>query len=515
MGLGPTGAVAAGLLAQRGVRVAAFEQSADLYPKPRAIGFDHEVMRVMQELGIAERVLRFTAPYRPSEYRGVGGEVIRRIEAAPPPYRLGWPSNFVFDQPAFERELRQRLSELDRVTVRQSTEVLSCGQDAAGVWVQARSPDGSAHRFTAKYLLACDGGSSTIRKSLKITLEDMGFDEPWLVVDAIVVDTKLRDLPETQVQYCDPSRPCTYVIGPGNHRRWEIMLLPGDSLSPEFPDAELWPLLARWIEPGDARLWRAATYRFRSLVANDWRCKRILLAGDAAHMTPPFMSQGMVQGVRDALNLAWKLERVVSGASPDSLLNTYGIERRPHVVATTRAAIRLGREICERDPRRARTRDSRLLATRVEGRIVPTIRQNLIPGLGHGPLVSDTAGAGVLFPQPAVLVNDTISPRLLDDLTGGRFRVLVDGEWPDGLLLKLEDSLGSIDGCLIRLPTSEPTNVGLTIVEETPILREWLQALGRCIVIVRPDHTVYGSSNSLAETFTLLTELRNSLQGAA
>lgn len=511
VGLGPTGATAACLLAQRGLRVVAFERAPDLFPKPRAIGFDQEVMRAMQELKIAERMMPFTAPYRPSEYRGVDGQVIRRIEPAPPPHQLGWESNYVFDQPGFERELRRRLSELTLITAHYSTEVVSCKQDVDGAWVEARLPDGSTRRFASKYLIACDGGSSPIRKSLQITLEDLGFDEPWLVVDAIVPNGKLEELPQTQVQYCEPSRPCTYVIGPGNHRRWEITLLPGDSLSADFPEGELWPLLARWLKPGEARLWRAATYRFRSLVSNEWRRKRILLAGDAAHMTPPFMAQGMVQGIRDGLNLAWKLERVVQGTSNDALLDTYGLERRPHVVGTTQAAIRLGREICERDPHFARERDTRLAAGKVEGRIVPTIRQNLIPGLAAGPLISSTPGAGALFPQPFVHSGDSSSSRLLDELTGPRFRVLVAGEWPDEQLLQLERRLQELHGCLIRLLAVRSSAPGLNIIEEHAILSDWLSRIGRRIVVVRPDHYVYGTAGSIPEAVELLGLLQRQL----
>jgi 3-(3-hydroxy-phenyl)propionate hydroxylase len=516
VGLGPTGATTACLLAQRGVRVAAFDQSADIYPKPRAISFDQEFMRVMQELKIAERIMPFTAPYRPSEYLGTDGQVIRRIEAAPPPHLLGWTSNYVFDQPGVERELRKRLLELKLVTASYSTEVMSCGQDADGVWVQARLPDGGMRRFTAKYLLACDGGSSPIRKSLGIMLEDLGFDEPWLVVDAIVPDTKIKELPQTQIQYCDPFRPCTYVVGPGNHRRWEIMLLPGDALSAEFPEAELWPLLARWLKPGEARLWRAATYRFRSLVTHEWRRARILLAGDAAHMTPPFMSQGMVQGIRDGLNLAWKIERVVQGASTDSLLDTYGLERRPHVMATTQAAIGLGREICERDLRRARDRDARLASTKVNERVVPTIRQNLIPGLTMGPLVSNTPAAGTLFPQPFVNTGGRTSPpRLLDELTGPKFRVLISGEWPAPALLRLERVLVPLKGSLIRLTAAasqeNDTGPGLVISEASPILMNWLGTFNRPIAIIRPDHYVHGTAGTIEGAIELLGELQRQL----
>lgn len=351
VGVGPTGATLSGLLAQRGIRVAAFDKLPDLFPLPRAIGLDHEVMRVMQELQIAERMLPYVAPYRPSEYRGVSGQLIKRLDMAPEPHLLGWAPNYVFNQPAFEREIRKRLDELPAVQTHYSAEVLSWEETSEGVQVQVRLADGEITTYFGRFLVACDGGSSRIRKSLGIELQDLEFDEHWLVVDALVNDDKLAKLPQTQVQYCEPERPSTFVVGPGNHRRWEVMLMPGDSLSEDFPESELWPLLARWIEPGDATLQRAAAYRFHGLVAKQWRKGRILLAGDSAHMTPPFMAQGMVQGIRDAQNLAWKLERVLKGNSPSELLDTYQQERRDHVVATTHVAMALARS----PPRSART----------------------------------------------------------------------------------------------------------------------------------------------------------------
>lgn len=513
VGLGPTGATAASLLGRRGLRVIALDKSDAPFPKPRAIGFDHEVMRVMQELGIAERVAPLTTPYRPSEYRGIDGRTIRRIEASPPPNILGWDSNYVFDQPGFERELRRGISECPEVEAKYSHEVTKVAQDADHVWAEVRTPDGNVRQFTARYLLACDGGSSPIRKALGITLTDLGFDEPWLVVDAIVPDSKLKELPDTQVQYCDPARPSTFVVGTGNHRRWEIMLQPGDSVSADFPDAELWPLLSRWLKPGEATIWRSAAYRFRSLIANEWRDQRIFLCGDTAHMTPPFMSQGLVQGIRDALNLSWKLQRVLTGNSPDALLDTYGPERRPHVEGTTWAAIRLGREICERDPQKARERDERLLASSVNGRVAPTIRQNLIPGLLPGQLITGTPGAGSLAPQPYVASDGMPASRLLDDVTGRTFRVLISGALPEPSLQLLKEAVSSLDGSVSTiLPAATAVSDPEALVEHTAVFTNWMSAIGKRIAIVRPDHYVYATAATVEEALAQMEMLGNLLR---
>ncbi|WP_342619447.1 bifunctional 3-(3-hydroxy-phenyl)propionate/3-hydroxycinnamic acid hydroxylase [Rhodoferax sp. GW822-FHT02A01] len=505
-GLGPTGATLAGLLGQRGIRVVAFDKLPDLFPLPRAAGLDHEVMRILQELQVADRVEPFIAPYRPSEYRGMEGQLIKRLDATPPPFKLGWAPNYVFNQPALERTIRSRLTELPTVRTECSAEVLDVGQESDHVWADVRlASNQQTTRYRARYLIACDGGSSPIRKRLGITLEDLGFDEPWLVVDAIVNDDKLEQLPQTQVQYCEADRPATYIVGVGKHRRWELMLLPGESLSPEFPDGELWPLLERWLLPHEGKIWRAAAYRFHGLVANAWRHGRILLAGDAAHMTPPFMTQGMVQGMRDAQNLAWKLERILRNQSPASLLESYQQERRPHVTTTTQTAMALGRVICERDPEQARARDERLIEEQ-GGSISTTFRQNLIPGLTCGLIAFDSPGAGSILPQPFVRAHGFEGR--LDDLTGPTVRVIAIKPLTDEDRNLMHKSLSPIGGILLELAsdTDRASEAG-KFFEEQPTLSRWLIELDRTIVIVRPDHYVFATAASPAEAVTLITQL--------
>jgi 3-(3-hydroxy-phenyl)propionate hydroxylase len=404
----------------------------------------------------------------------------------------------------------------------QQAEVEDTGQDVHSAWAQVRLPGQAAStRFAARYLVACDGGASPIRKRLGITLEDLEFDEPWLVVDALVHDHKLDQLPQTQVQYCEAARPSTFVVGPGRHRRWEIMLLPGDSLSPDFPEAELWPLLKRWIVPGDATLRRAAAYRFHGLVARDWRQGRILLAGDSAHMTPPFMAQGMVSGLRDAHNLAWKLARVLRQQSAPALLDSYMQERRPHVRQTILASMALGRLICERDPQRALARDAQL--RQQHGGVVPTeYRQHLIPPLAHGLIARECALAGGLCPQPRVRAAGFAGR--LDDLTGAGLRVVVQGalEQVDraAYLAALAPLQGGLVEVLACLPPTPPVPAQASargaapawaVVEDTPLLTPWLAAAGQRVAIVRPDHVVYGSAASHVEALHLLNQWKAQL----
>jgi 3-(3-hydroxy-phenyl)propionate hydroxylase len=514
VGLGPVGAMLAGLLGQRGVQVTVLDRLPDLYPLPRAVGLDHEVMRIAQELGVAERLAPYVSPYRPSEYRGVEGQLIRRLDSTPPPFRLGWAPNYVFDQPAFERILRDRLDELPNVTVHRSAEVQAVGQAEDGAWADVHLPGRpGVERIHSHFLIACDGGASPVRKQLGISLEDLGFDERWLVIDAIVDERTLARLPQTQVQYCEPSRPCTYVVAVGNHRRWEMRLTDEDSATGDFSDDDLWRLLRRWISPEDGRLWRSATYRFHGLVASEWRRGRILLAGDAAHMTPPFMAQGMAQGMRDALNLAWKLERVLCHGESDDLLDTYEQERKPHVVTLTHTAMALGREICECDTELAAQRDARLL-TEQGGTVQTVLRQDLIPGLTGGLIELDSPGAGSILPQPFVRA-DGFAGRL-DDLTGGVVRAIAVEPLNSGERALLLDSLAPLGGTLVVLDSpGEREEVVVDAVEDEGVLGSWLRGLGRPIVVARPDHYVYGTAASAADAAELLTGLRDRLAGLA
>jgi 3-(3-hydroxy-phenyl)propionate hydroxylase len=510
-GLGPTGAALACLLGQRGLSVIAFDKLPDLYPLPRAIGLDHEVMRVMQELGTVEAVLAYAAPYRPSEYRGADGALIKRLDMAAPPHAMGWAPNYVFNQPAFERALRARLAQLPSVETHLSSELLSFDDGAEAVALEIRHPHGT-ERHVARYLIGCDGGASPVRKRLGIPLNDLGFDEPWLVVDAQVHDDVLDRLPSTQVQYCEPQRPCTYVVGPGRHRRWELMVMPGDRLSNPVTEDELWPLLSRWIRPGEAELWRAATYRFHGLVAAEWRRGRVLLAGDSAHMTPPFMAQGMVAGIRDAHNLAWKLERVLRGTSGEALLDSYGIERRPHAEALVRTAIALGRVICEQDPAAAAARDTALL--REQGGVVATtVRQAMTPGLRDGVVATDSPGAGELFPQPWV-ARAGESPARLDDLTGAVVRVIAAQPLREEERALLVPRAAALQGCVLAFG---PGAVGALqhgawqLDETAPLVQAWLEARGARFAIVRPDHCTFGTASTWEGLLALLERFEAAL----
>jgi 3-(3-hydroxy-phenyl)propionate hydroxylase len=384
VGLGPTGAVCTALLGSQGLKVIAIEREQDVYDKPRAFALDHEVMRVFEDLGIADAVAPHTAPFTPSEYYGVDGQLIKRLGALPPPWPLGWPPSMVFNQPAVDALVRDKAAAVAEIAF---SELEGLEQSRKEVELRLRD-----RTVTAKYVVGCDGAASTVRAALGIEYEDLEFDQPWLVVDLLVSPRGLEKLPKVSIQYCEPERPSTYLIGVGSHRRWELMLNEN-----EEPDA--WKLLARWIAPEDAQLWRAASYRFHALVAREWRRGRVFLAGDAAHQQPPFTGQGMCQGIRDAANLAWKLDYVLSGRAKEKLLDTYELERRAHAKRLISVVKDIGAVICERNVEKARARDRYHLAE-AGGEVATVPRQHLIPPLEDGFLSARPHPAnGTLFPK--------------------------------------------------------------------------------------------------------------------
>ncbi|MDE2606905.1 MAG: bifunctional 3-(3-hydroxy-phenyl)propionate/3-hydroxycinnamic acid hydroxylase [Burkholderiales bacterium] len=492
VGYGPAGQVAAGLLGQAGLSVYVCERLADVYEIPRAIALDHEIMRVFQQLGVIDAIQPYCEPFTPSEYYGVDGRLIRRMTMVEPPYPQGYTPSIVFTQPPVERALRERVARLPNVRVDLTTELLDLRQDATGATLQVRGPDGAERGIRAKYAIACDGGASTVRTLLDLPLEDLDFDEPWLVVDVLVNERGLAKLPEVSVQYCEPERPCTLVIGPKNHRRWEISLKPGEDPKEAATPERTWELLSRWLTPADGQLWRQASYRFHALVAARWRAGRVFLAGDAAHMQPPFLGQGMCQGVRDVANLSWKLAAVlrgeVAGAAAEDLLDSYGIERKAHVRELTSRIKGVGAVICERDPARARARDEKMLAD-CGGVVQDTPRQDILPRLEAGFLSPrETGGRGTLFPQPRLAA----SGALMDHAVGGGWRLVLVSDAP--------------------APADVPAGITVVALARTPeaegVVARWMQRHGCRAALMRPDHYVFGTAATPDELAQLLAEWR-------
>jgi 3-(3-hydroxy-phenyl)propionate hydroxylase len=496
VGFGPVGAVLANILGKAGLRVAVIERMAGIYDKPRAINIDHEVMRVLQAVGLADAADAICTPHTGTEFRGIDHRLIKRFAPPQRPYPLGWTPNLMFVQPEFEPILRGGAARFANVEICLSHEMLALTQDVAGVSFQVKAlADGSERTVRARYAVACDGATSPSRKLLGITQESLDFDEWWTVVDAWLKPG--AKAPAMTTQFCLPSGPTTYVVGPRGLRRWELKILPHeDPVIYENLD-NVRRRLAPFIDPDEIDIWRAATYRFHALVAHEWRKGRIFLAGDAAHQTPPFMAQGLCSGIRDAANLGWKLIAVLQGRAPEALLDSYETERKPHfreLVATAKA---LGEIIGELDEAAARRRDEAMSGDLDAGR-TETLRQKFIPDLTAGLLARTpdgmlTPGAGTLFVQPDV-VDVAGRKHRFDDLIGDRFCVVcLDEAAAAWLGPEAAARWRSIGGRLFVVgPAAGAHADGEAVVETGSLLRDWMSGFGHGVAVVRPDKYVFG-----------------------
>lgn len=497
VGFGPSGAVAAGLLGAQGIRTYVCDKLHEVYSKPRAISLDHEIIRLFQQMGVAKKIKPYIEPFTDSVYYGVDGQVIKRMSTVAPPYPLGHTPSVVFTQPPAERILREHAMSFTCVTVQLGQTLTHIRQDEHLATLTLEGQDGRSSNVQARYVIACDGASSTVRSQVGIALEDLDFDEPWLVVDVLVNDQGLAKLPTTSVQYCKPERPSTFLICPGRHRRWEISINPGEDPKDVATPAGTWKLLAPWLTPDDATLWRQASYRFHALVASEWRSGRVFVAGDAAHQQPPFLGQGMCQGVRDAANLCWKLQAVLQAGAPERLLDSYGPERKAHVIDLTARIKAIGQIICERDPVRARDRDARLLAE-CGGVVQPTPRQDVQPPLRAGLIAAHQHPArGTIFPQPWLLVDD--DRHRMDDVLGCGWRLVLDRH-SDAALRQQARVLARPGLAVVQLGTPDCT-------EAEGVLQRWFERQGCNAALVRPDHYVYGVASSAQELSSLLSAL--------
>ena len=330
--------------------------------------------------------------------------------------------------------------------------------------------------------MGCDGARSLVRQLMGSEREDLGLHQPWLVVDVLL--KRPVDLPEYTVQHCDPARPRTYVNMIGNRRRWELMLLPGEDPSAMTSDEAVWRRLAPQLTPADATIERAVVYTFHSVIARGWRSGRMMIAGDAAHQTPPFLGQGLCAGVRDALNLAWKLDRVVTGASNDRLLDSYESERAPHVRSFIELAVRLGNIIQTTDLQVAAERDRKFAES-------PEVFSFPLPVLGDGCVAAGFTGAGRLFPQPR-----TVDGRRLDELLGSGFSVLLRAQ---------------AAGLQERAKAFAETDWRVMLANEGDSVDRELLELGVEGAVLRPDRYVFGGFNTADEFDRVLNLLRERL----
>ena len=480
IGYGPTGAVLAKLLALCGLQVLVIERERGIYPLPRAVHFDDETMRVFQTIGIAD-ALRQKIRLNPG-MRFVDGNGSLLLDWPRPQETTyhGWNASYRFHQPDLEALLRQTVQTHPNITVKTDTELQWLGPNPDHVSLQCHAGDsGLTSRMTASYVVGCDGARSAVRQAMGVAMEDLGFRQSWLVVD-VLLHREMPELGDHSVQFCDDQRPMTYCRSPQNRRRWEITMQAGETAAQMTDPDRVWQFLSRWITPKDAQIERSVVYTFESSLAETWRKDRLLLAGDAAHLTPPFMGQGMCSGIRDAANLAWKLALTLKGRGASGLLDSYGQERSPHMRAYIETAIKLGHLInsIDGDSGPARAGEPADKSPKMA---------SIAPGLGGAAAAcfgfATGRHTGRLFGQPLLA-----GGRRMDDLCGYRPVMISRASLPAA-------------GC-----ASEPKSaVGPVFMDaqSEPALDAILSALQVNAVLVRPDRYILATAVSDAEITAL------------
>lgn len=374
------------------------------------------------------------------------------------------------------------------VSVRRGWEVTGVSDvPGAPVEIALRSHPGATERrvLRARAVIGADGANSVVRTVMDVEQTDLGYFFDWLVVDVVVHDDAPRFDPPAW-QLCDPARPTTLVPGGPGRRRWEFMRLPGETRD-ELDHAErAWELLAPWgVHPGNATLERHAVYTFQARWAHRWRRGRLMIAGDAAHLMPPFAGQGMCAGLRDAMNLGWKLDLVLRGAADETLLDTYDTERLPHVRHFIDLSMALGQVICLTDPDEAAARDARMLAELADPSLAPP--PPAPPRLGDGLAAEDNDPAAGHVAIQATVTAPT-GEGLLDDVVGPAVLLVRDGAAPPGTHHR--EALARLGFAVVTLGPGPAPGV---VVDDTGAYERWLDELGADAVLVRPDFAVHGT----------------------
>ena len=481
VGYGPVGATLAILLAQQGHSVVALERQPHPYPLPRAVHMDHEVARIIQSCGLGEDLSRISEPADLYEWRNGDGLTLLRL-GRDGVGLSGWAQSLMFNQPALEALLDQQARSVG-AHVRRGVEVTGLTQNDTDVTVETAT----GQTVRASYVVGCDGANSTVRQLCQVPVEDLGFFYDWLIVDVVLNEPRVFD--PINLQVCDPSRPTTVVSGGPGRRRWEFMRLPHETLDELNSAARAWELLAPWdVHPDNAELERHAVYTFNARFAQRWRTGRVFLAGDAAHQMPPFAGQGMCAGIRDAANLAWKLDLVLRRGAPDRLLDTYESERRPEVCASIEFSMELGKIICVPDSAQAAARDQAMSgAVGPEPSEVPPL-----PPIQAGLIEPRSPQAGQLFPQGRV------DGELFDDVHGPGWRLVTVGDTPD------------IDDQVARWFDSIGGRV-VTVAADDPVYGSWFAEHACTAALQRPDFHLYGTAAHPTHTSALLSELRDQI----
>jgi 3-(3-hydroxy-phenyl)propionate hydroxylase len=478
IGCGPTGLALTRLLGLEGLTVAAVDPVRIPRAFPRATHLDDETMRAFQTLGLAHLeehfsrcgLYRFYDPqWRPVMEFSFNNGVTDQ----------GWQSDYMFHQPDFEAVLRGH-AHIDPGTSHffgwDVVDLTETG-DQAHARVRERTT-GQECELTASFVVGCDGANSFVRGRMGCTQDDYEATHRSLIVDILPFVRKEALAGRDSFIQGGIRNPLTFVAIAEPLVRFEELLRPDDDTAAFESLEHVYEMLSPWLRPDEYRVIRADVYEWNAVVADPWRAGRLFLAGDAAHEMPPHLGQGMASGIRDSMNLAWKLARVVRGDSPRALLDTYETERKPHMTAFVELAAQMANQIETMQPRGAQD----------DAEVPVTKRETLRPRLGAGVWADDDEFAGLLSAQP-LLTNG----QRVDDVSGYRFAVVAAQDCLAVLSVESKAALRSLNAQIIPADSDDARN--------------WLKALNACAVVVRPDRYLFGAAATAPRLDALVARL--------
>jgi len=504
VGAGPVGALLAILLGQHGKKVTLIERWPTIYDRPRAVTMDHEVARILATFGIDcnnDPAIQYHEElyyWKNAERKDLQIVDWKSVSSS------GWRVTYWFNQPELEVRLLDIAASIPNITLLRSWEAFSIKENADSVSISIRETEeivgskGIQRQLTARYVVGCDGANSFVRDQLNIEVVDKGYFFDWLILDMIPHEG--YTVTPAQWQLCDPKRPTTLVPGGPGRRRWEFMVLPDESAEEIARPESAWRLLEPWgLRPDNAKLERSAVYRFQARWAKQWRVGRCMIAGDAAHLMPPFAGEGMCAGFRDAVALAWRLNGIIEGKYNDAVLDSYVSERIHHAKHYIDFSQELGRIICITDEEEASARDKKMMAE-LAARNHEPITGDLVH-LGSGVWCEGQAAAGELSTQGVVEMD---GKRGLFDQTVGQGWIVVglNQDPAHALTTKQLEVLRFLEGRTVSVGAA-----GCDALDVDGTYTQWLSSIDATYLILRPDFYVAATAKSSGDLTRCFDEI--------
>ena len=513
VGYGPVGMTCAALMAQHGLDVVVVERFPERFKLPRAGHLDGETMRTFQRLGVAEAMELIVRPMLLWELVTADREVLASVKFGES--GSGWKQDYLSYQPELETVIDARAQELGvRVFMNATASQIADGPAHARAVVHTTDdPEAAPCTITASYIIGADGAGSFVRNAIGAPRRDLGFRAMDHLVLDFEHDDPDRDYPQLPEVYqvLDVERPSLAGRWNGSSwSRWEFAAKEGETREYLESDETCWALLANWgITPQDGKINRRAVYSFESTLAEQWRVGRVLLIGDAAHTMPPFMGQGMLSGLRDAVNLSWKMAAVLAGDADDALLDTYQLERYPHVEDIMKMSIAIADTVLITDPEKARVRDELIRTGKGPH---PALFPRLTRGIVRPPDATDALEAGEADGRPALQARVAVAgrvDRMDNQFPRSGWRVISRHAVPVTLFNARQiETIEALGIEFVHVTRGTAVGAYLDIDGEYDL---WFRRTGRKAFLQRPDNYVFGTARCIEDVPGLVDELADSL----